>query len=159
MKNLLNKKIGLLFLLYLSQGLPFGFQVTALPVYLRSRNISLTIIGFASALALPWMLKALWAPLVDRFGIERIGRRKTWIIPLQLLLLGTVLFTATLSPGKNLAGILTAVFFMNLFAASQDIAVDGRAVDILRTNELGPGNAAQVCGYKTGMLISGGLLV
>ncbi len=156
---MLNKRIGLLFLLYLSQGLPFGFQITALPVYLRSQNTSLTLIGFSSALALPWMLKALWSPLVDRFSIRKIGRRKTWIIPLQILLLGTILFTATLSPEKNLTAILAAVFFMNLFAATQDIAVDGLAVDILGTNELGPGNAAQVCGYKTGMLISGGLLV
>jgi MFS family permease len=114
---MLNKRIGRLFLLYLSQGLPFGFQITALPVYLRSQNISLTLIGFSSALALPWMLKALWAPFVDRFSIRKIGRRKTWIIPLQILLLGTILFTATLSPGENPTAILAAVFFMNLIAA------------------------------------------
>ena len=54
---------------------------------------------------------------------------------------------------------MTAVFFMNLFAATQDIAVDGLAVDILGSKDLGPGNAAQVVGYKTGMLVSGGFLV
>ena len=147
-------KVALLFLLYFSQGLPFGFQVTALPVYLRVYGVSLTTIGFVGLLALPWGLKALWAPLVDRFG-----RRKSWIIPLQFFLSLTVLCASTLSPEDDLHLMLAAVFLMNLFAATQDIAVDGLAVDILGPQDLGPGNAAQVVGYKAGMLASGGLLV
>ncbi|HOG13146.1 MAG TPA: hypothetical protein PLR47_09110, partial [Smithellaceae bacterium] len=59
-------KTALLFMLYLSQGLPFGFQATALPALLRERGLSLAAIGFAGALAAPWLLKPLWAPLVDR---------------------------------------------------------------------------------------------
>jgi len=152
-------KIVILFLLYFSQGLPFGFQAFALPIYLRTENISLTAIGFASALAAPWIFKALWAPLVDRYGSSKIGRRKSWIIPTQVLLLLTVLFASTIEPGENLMMLLMSVFLMNLFAATQDIAVDGLAVDILEPEDLGPGNAAQVVGYKAGMLVSGGLLV
>lgn len=152
-------KIILLFSLYFSQGLPFGFQATALPVYLRTQNIPLTAIGFTGALALPWLLKLLWAPLIDRYGSYKLGRRKSWIIPLQLLQMITILLASMISPDAHLALLLCGIFFMNLFAATQDIAVDGLAVDILETKELGPANAAQVVGYKTGMLISGGLLV
>jgi len=152
-------KIFILFFLYLSQGLPFGFQATALPVYLRTQNVSLSHIGFATLLAAPWLFKALWAPLVDRFGSSKIGRRKSWIIPLQILLFISIIFASFCDPQKDLAVLLTAVFFMNLFAATQDIAVDGLAVDLLGPSELGLGNSAQVVGYKTGMLVSGGLLV
>lgn len=148
------KKTALLLALYFAQGLPFGFQAQALPVYLRAAGISLTAIGFASALSLPWMLKPLWAPFVDRWG-----RRKQWIVPMQLGLALTCAAAALVPPDRGLGVLLALVFLMNLFAATQDIAVDGLAVDLLRPEELGLGNAAQVVGYKIGMLTAGGLLV
>ncbi len=154
-----HRKIILLLLLYFSQGLPFGFQATALPVYLRSCGVSLTAIGLAGFAAAPWMLKALWAPLIDRYYIRRFGRRKSWIVPMQILLFLSILAASSISPEKNIMLLMTTVFFMNLFAATQDIAVDGLAVDILESGDLGPGNAAQVVGYKAGMIVSGGFLL
>ncbi len=152
-------KLLLLLALYFVQGLPFGFQASALPIYLRTHGVSLSAIGFAGALALPWLLKALWAPLVDRYNSERFGRRKSWILPMQFFLALTCGLAALLDPNTQLAPLLALVFCMNLFAATQDIAVDGLAVDLLSEDELGPGNAAQVVGYKLGMLTGGGLLV
>lgn len=105
------------------------------------------------------MLKALWAPLVDRYGSPSFGRRRSWIIPMQLLLSASMAAAALASPAEHLGLLLALVFAMNLFAATQDIAVDGLAVDLLGEAELGPGNAAQVVGYKLGMLSAGGLLV
>ncbi len=150
--------LSLLLFLYMSQGLPFGFQVTALPVYLRESGISLTIIGYSTSLALPWLLKALWAPLLDSFWSRRLGRRRTWIIPLQVLMIVSML-AAFYTSRLGLIPLLVNIFFMNLFAATQDISVDGLAVDILKEGDLGPGNTAQVAGYKLGMIISGGVLV
>ncbi|HZI16671.1 MAG TPA: MFS transporter [Myxococcus sp.] len=152
-------RLALLCVLYFVQGLPFGFQTTALPVYLRMQGVSLTAIGFASALWLPWGLKALWAPLVDRYGSARIGRRKSWILPMQAGLTATCAAAAFVSSAESLPLLLGLIFLMNVFAATQDIAVDGLAVDILRPDELGLGNAAQVVGYKLGQLTGGGLLV
>jgi MFS family permease len=153
------KKFGILVALYFVQGLPFGFQVTALPVYLRSQGVSVTAIGFLGVLSLPWLFKAFWAPLVDRFGSTRIGRRKSWILPLQFAQ-ALVCFAAAFVPiPGGLPWLLALVFGMNLLAATQDIAVDGWAVDTLREVELGLGNAVQVIGYKLGMLTGGGLLV
>ena len=77
-------KLGLLGSLYFSQGLPFGFFMQALPVLLRKQGFSLSQIGLSSLLAMPWALKFLWAPLVDRRSLARVGRRKSWIVPLQL---------------------------------------------------------------------------
>lgn len=154
-----SNKLAILIALYFVQGLPFGFQAVALPVYLRSRGVSVTAIGFLGALALPWLFKALWAPLVDGYGSERLGQRKSWILPLQLAQ-ALVCFGASFVPiPDGLALLLPLVFVMNLIAATQDIAVDGWAVDALRQSELGLGNAVQVIGYKLGMLTGGGLLV
>ena len=144
--------------LYFAQGLPFGFQAVALSVYLRSNGVSLTGVGFAGALALPWMLKALWAPFVDRYQGGRFGRRKPWIVTMQAGLALTCL-AASVVPASSLAILLALVFLMNLFAATQDIAVDGLAIDLLKQDELGLANAGQVVGYKVGMLTGGGLLV
>lgn len=156
---LLWRKLGVLWTLYFVQGLPFGFQATALPIYLRASGASLTAIGFASALALPWMLKVFWSPLVDRYGSDRIGRRRSWILPLQTLLGLSCFAAALVTSEENLPWLLLLVFLMNLFAATMDIAVDGLAVDLLELPELGQGNVAQVVGYKAGMLTGGGLLV
>lgn len=152
-------RLGLLTALYFVQGMPFGFQATALPVYLRSHGVSVTAIGFLGLLSLPWLLKVLWAPLVDRYGSRRIGRRKSWIVPLQAALALTATAASFVSIERDLTLLLALVFLFNLFAATQDIAVDGLAVDTLRPEELGLGNAAQVVGYKLGMLTGGGLLV
>lgn len=154
------RKLGLLSALYFVQGMPFGFQATALPAFLRVQGVSLKAIGgFLTALALPWVLKALWAPLVDRYGSTRIGRRKTWILPMQAGLAVTCAAAAFVPAKGALYVLLGLIFLMNLFAATQDIAVDGLAVDLLNRAELGWGNVAQVAGYKLGMLTGGGLLL
>jgi PAT family beta-lactamase induction signal transducer AmpG len=151
------RRTALLLSLYFVEGLPFGFQAKTLTALLRSQGVSLVGVGFAGALSLPWLLKALWAPLVDRYGSARFGRRRSWIVPLHALLALTSLAAAAVA--DQLQPLLACVFLLNLFAATQDIAVDGWAVELLGERELGPGNAAQVVGYKLGMLTSGGLLV
>ena len=152
-------RLGLLWTLYFVQGVPFGFQTTALLVYLRESGVSLTTIGLTSVLALPWMLKFLWAPLVDRFSSNRRGRRRSWILPLQIALALACAAGALADPASHLGALLVLVFVMNLCAATLDIAVDGLAVDLLSVEELGKGNIAQVVGFKVGMLTGGGLLV
>lgn len=153
------KNLALLALLYFAQGLPYGFQATALPVYLRGRGTSLAALGFVGVLSLPWLLKAIWAPWVDRFGSDRFGRRKSWIVPLQLGgVLCALAASAAAAQGRT-SPLLVCIGVMNLLAATQDIAVDGWAIELLRGRSLGPGNALQVVGYKAGMLTGGGLLV
>jgi MFS transporter, PAT family, beta-lactamase induction signal transducer AmpG len=149
-------KLSPLLALYFAQGLPFGFQATAFPLLLRERGVSLESIGLASLLSVPWLAKALWAPLVDRYGSTRFGRRKSWIVPMQAALCLCALLAAQTSEPTALAALL---LLMNLCAATQDIAVDGLAVSWLDPKQLGPANALQVVGYKLGMLTGGGLLV
>jgi RhtX/FptX family siderophore transporter len=151
------RRLGLLASLYLAQGLPFGFFVQALPVMLRKEGRSLGEIGLSSLLAVPWALKFLWAPAVDRFGSRAYGRRRSWIVPVQMLSVATVL---VLAATRNAGGVLLpAVLLLNLLAATQDIATDGLAVDTLRPAERGIGNGVQVAGYRVGMIIGGGILL
>jgi MFS transporter, PAT family, beta-lactamase induction signal transducer AmpG len=151
-------KLGLLSALYFVQGMPFGFQSTALPIYLIQQGVSVAAIGFLSVLWLPWLLKPLWAPAVERYGSERIGRRKSWILPLQAALGATCLAASFATTPEAIPMLLGLVFVMNLFAATQDIPVDGMAVELLKEGDLGWGNAVQVGAYKLGALTGGGVL-
>lgn len=155
------RRLVTLFLLYTVQGLPYGFLVSVLPLFLRESGWSRTFIGFSGLIGLPWFLKPLWAPLVDRFGSPTLGRRKSWILPCMGLLLASFLLLGTQAPaaGRSLLLLLLLVLAINLLTATQDIAVDGLAVDVLEPHERGPGNAAQVVGFKAGMLLTGGVLL
>jgi MFS family permease len=84
--------------LYFAQGLPFGFFTQALPVMMRKTGFSLGQIGLTSLLAMPWALKFLWAPAVDRYWSARLGRRRSWILPLQF---ATVEILAREMPGAR----------------------------------------------------------
>ncbi|WP_239469935.1 MFS transporter [Archangium violaceum] len=152
-------KLGLLTSLYLSQGLPFGFFTQALPVLLRKQGLSLPAIGLAHLLALPWALKFLWAPLMDRYGSERLGRRRGYILPLQFLSAVLLLVLALPEGTVSVRALLVAVLLVNLLAATQDVATDGLAVDLLEPRELGWGNGIQVAGYRVGMILGGGLML
>ncbi|MEO1086998.1 MAG: MFS transporter, partial [Acidobacteriota bacterium] len=155
----MSRKLLVLSVLYFVQGLPYGFQATAFPVYMRQEGVSLVGIGLASALSLPWLFKVIWGPWVDRFGSKRFGRRRSWIVPLQIALAVACAGAALVEPEGGLMTLLALVLMMNVFASTLDVAVDGLAVDVLEEHELGYGNIAQVVGYKVGMLTGGGLLV
>ena len=143
-------RFTLLGTLYFAQGLPFGFFVQALPVLLRAAGVSLSAIGFSGLLVLPWALKFLWAPVIDRRWWPRLGRRRSWILAMQLA--GTVVLAAiAVVPGADaLPALMTAMFVLNLIAATQDIATDGLAVELLPPGERGFANGLQVAGYRVG---------
>lgn len=144
----------LLVSLYFSQGLPFGFFTQALPVILRQREVDLAAIGLANLLALPWALKFLWAPAVDAVP----GPRRRVILPLQLAAAALMAALAGFSvlPVVVLVG---AVVLTNTLAATQDIATDGLAVELLPPGARGLGNSVQVAGYRLGMILGGGAML
>lgn len=148
------QKLGLLGALYLSQGLPYGFFTQALPALLRELGLSLPAIGLTSLLALPWALKFLWAPLVDRWG-----SRRRWILAMQAVAALLAVVISTIDPDRALPLILGCVLLTNLAAATQDIATDGLAVSMLSSSERGLGNGIQVAGYRLGMILGGGVLL
>jgi PAT family beta-lactamase induction signal transducer AmpG len=152
-------KLGLLGTLYFSQGLPFGFFTQGLPVLLRQRGYGLIEIGLSSLLALPWALKWLWAPLVDRWHWRGFGRRRSWIASLQLLTVLILVGLALIGEHAPMRLWMWAILLLNLLAATQDIATDGLAVELLTRGERGLANGVQVAGYRLGMVAGGGVLL
>ena len=147
-------KLGLLGSLYFAQGLPYGFIRQALPTLLRQQGVSLPAIGLSHLLILPWALKFLWAPFVDRHGT-----RKRWILPLQYSCVVVMLIIAALDPSRAMPFILGGFLVANFLTATQDIATDGLAVSTLTASERGWGNGLQVAAYRIGMVIGGGVLL
>ncbi|NJD26459.1 MAG: MFS transporter [Betaproteobacteria bacterium] len=150
--------------LYCAQGLPSGLFAHSLPVLLRQNGVDLAVIGMLKLLALPWMLKAIWAPWVDRIASARLGHHRGWILPLQATVILSVATLAASTPsalfGSQLMLLLGVILVINLAAATQDIATDGLTVRLLPERWRGLGNSLQVGGYKVGMIVSGsGLLL
>ncbi|XP_052411949.1 major facilitator superfamily domain-containing protein 3 [Carassius gibelio] len=152
---MMNDKLVFLGLLYFIQGIPYGLQSSLLPVYLRGAGHSLTRISFTKILYFPWVLKVLWAPLVDRTGTKRC-----WLVGTVAGLALTCLVSATISPNVQYMAVAGSLLAMNVLASVQDIAVDGAAVRLLKgQGELGLGNTVQVVGYKAGSVFAGGGLL
>jgi len=154
----------LLFSLYWAQGLPVGFMTHALPVILRTQGVSLAHIGGFGLLMLPWAIKVLWAPLVDKFGHTALGHYRSWILPTQLLTI-IVLIILSFLPIQSLnQPIYLLTFFlllllMNSVGATQDIATDGLAVRILKGDQQHLGNMFQVIGSRLGFIVGGGAIL
>jgi hypothetical protein len=102
-------KVALLSTLYASQGLPYGFFTQALPVLLREQKATLTAIGLTSLLAFPWAMKALWAPLIDRFPRVRGGRRRAAVLALQGSAIVSVLLLSLFDPERVLLVLIVGV--------------------------------------------------
>ena len=151
--KVLSTSLLILTFLYFIQGLPYGFQSRFMPIYLRTRGMSLTHVGFFKLLLAPWLCKALWAPLVDKYG-----NKQQWLIGSIMGLVLCCAVSSLISPDcfPLLCGV---ILLLNFCAATQDIAVDSLAVGMLNSDDLPLGNTAQVVGYKLGSIFGGGILV
>ncbi|MDX2193596.1 MAG: MFS transporter [Gemmatimonadales bacterium] len=137
-----------------ASGLPFGLVTETLPVLLRTRGASLAAVGDLSAAQLPWTLKFLWAPLVDR-----IGRRRAWIVGCLVGICLLLLPFRTLDPTAPGAGFWLALLALVALSATQDIAIDAYTVESTRREELGTANAVRIGTYRAAMFVGGGSLV
>ena len=149
--------------LYFAQALPVSMLGKALPALARDAGLPTQWIGFLALPAIPWALKFIWAPWVDRWGAGRPNHRKRWI-QACLVAVMVVLFVVSLFPRSWLLGsgfvlLLSLLFLLNLFSATQDIATDGLATRLLPPDLRGLGNSIQVNGYKIGMMVGSSALL
>jgi PAT family beta-lactamase induction signal transducer AmpG len=152
-----SRKILVLLLLGFSSGLPLALTGGTLQAWLTVKGVDLTTIGLFALVGQPYTYKFLWAPLMDRYTIPLLGRRRGWLVVTQLALLGTIAWMGTLSPQDSpwlLAALALAVAFLS---SSQDIVSDAYRTDVLGAEERGAGAAVSVFGYRIAMLVSGGL--
>ncbi|MFT7549308.1 MAG: PAT family beta-lactamase induction signal transducer AmpG [Candidatus Azotimanducaceae bacterium] len=142
---------------YIAQGLPIGLISVALPAWLAENNVdTLEIASFIAITGLPWGFKLLAGPIMDRFSFLAMGRRRPWVIGAQFGLLAAMLAMAFVpDPIMNLKWLIAAGFVVNTFAAMQDVAVDGMAIDTLPENERGRANSFMAFGQVAGYSLSG----
>jgi len=152
-----SRKIFLLLLLGFASGLPLALTAGTLQAWLAVEEIDLRTIGLFALVGQPYTYKFLWAPLMDRYRIPFLGRRRGWLALTQLVLLAAIAWMGTLTPQTSpwlLAGAALTVAFLS---ASQDIVFDAYRADVLEPDERGAGAAVSVLGYRIAMLASGGL--
>jgi PAT family beta-lactamase induction signal transducer AmpG len=152
-----SRKIFLLLLLGFSSGLPLALTGATLQAWLAVEGVDIMTIGWFALVGQPYVYKFLWAPLMDRYSLPFLGRRRGWLALTQLLLLVFIAWLGTLSPREApwlLALLAVAVAFLS---ASQDIVFDAFRTDSLGAEERGAGAAVSVLGYRIAMLVSGGL--
>lgn len=156
-----NRRVAVMVLLGISSGLPLSLTGSTLQAWMTVAGADLRTIGIFSLAGLPYTLKFLWSPFMDRyvppFSGKKFGRRRGWIIVTQILLLGIIGLMGTVSPKDAPFAMALLALSVAFFSASQDIVIDAYRTDVLRENERGAGSAVFVTGYRVGMLISGAL--
>lgn len=153
----------LLGVLYFAQGLPFGLLTKSLPAIVRDAGMPTAYIGLLALPAIPWALKFLWSPWVDRWGSGRANHRKRWIISAQVAAILLLVLIGLLPPAWLFVDgvwlLLASLFLLNLCFATHDIASDGLAVRLLPAPLRGLGNSLQAGGYKSGFILGGAAML
>lgn len=147
-------------LLSFSSGLPLGLVWIAIPDWLRSSGVDIRVIGLVTLAQAPWTFKFLWSPLMDRFVPPFLGRRRGWALLAQVGLLAATLSLAGVGHDPKTPWIIGALALAVAFAsATQDIAIDAYAVDVLRPEEQGVAVGARIAVYRAAMFVAGGLAI
>ena len=139
-----------------SCGLPLLLTISLLQAWMKEAGIDLTVIGLMALVGLPYTLKFLWAPLLDRFTLPFFGRRRGWLLIAQLSLTASIVALALTDPAANPAVVALAALAVTFFSASQDIVVDAYRREDLTDFELGLGSSLYINGYRVGMLLASG---
>jgi len=137
-------------------GLPLLLTITVLQAWMKEQGVDLTVIGMMALVGLPYTLKFLWAPFLDRFTLPFLGRRKGWLLIAQIALLLAIAGLGLTQPGKDPWMVAFVAFLVTFFSASQDIVVDAYRREDLADEELGLGSSLYINGYRVGMLLASG---
>ncbi|HEX8011945.1 MAG TPA: AmpG family muropeptide MFS transporter [Casimicrobiaceae bacterium] len=154
---LLNRRMLICVFTGFSSGLPLYLLLNLLPAWLRSEQVDLRSIGLFALIQLPFTWKFLWSPLVDRYALPLLGRRRGWMLATQLLLLFSIPLFGGLRPQLHLWTIAYLAAAVAFFAATQDIVLDAYRRELLPDPELGLGNAIFVQAYRISSLVPGAL--
>ena len=157
LKALLTRKMLICIFTGFTSGLPLYLLLNLLPAWLRSEGVNLKTIGFFALIQFPYTWKFLWSPLLDRYAIPWLGRRRGWTLLMQIGLLLCIGLLGRLSPGTTIVPVLWLAGLVALFSATQDIALDAYRRELLGESELGLGNAVHVNAYRIAGLVPGSL--
>jgi PAT family beta-lactamase induction signal transducer AmpG len=152
-----NSRIFAVLIMAVSSGLPLALTGSTLQAWFTKAGTNIVAIGALSLVGMPYAFKFLWAPFLDRFVPPFLGRRRGWLIIAQMMLCVWLIIFSFFSPDIKPTMMGLIALLIAFLSASQDIAYDAYRTDILLPEERGIGAAALGLGYRTGMILSGGL--
>ncbi|CAB1079769.1 AmpG permease [Olavius algarvensis Delta 1 endosymbiont] len=155
-KVLLSRRMLVAFVMGFSSGLPLLLTMSVLQAWMTDAGVDLTVIGLMALVGLPYTLKFLWAPFVDRFTLPFLGRRRGWLLIAQIALTASIAGLGQSDPVQNPWLLAFAAFLVTFFSASQDIVIDAYRREDLSDEELGLGSSLYINGYRVGMLLASG---
>jgi len=139
-----------------ASGLPLLLTGSVLQAWMTDKGVDLSTIGLFALVGLPYTLKFMWAPILDRYTLPFFGRRRGWLFSAQLCLILSLLFLSLQQPDISPFGVAIAALLVTFFSASQDIVIDAYRRETLADNEQGLGASFYVNGYRIGMLLASG---
>ena len=147
-------------LLQFPSGLPLGLVWLAVPTWLTEQGVDIKLVGLVTLAQAPWTFKVMWAPLMDRYVPPFWGRRRGWMAVTQIALLVFGLLLAGVGERPEAIWVVGAIgLAIALASASQDIAIDAYAVEVLHKEEQGAAAGARTAMYRAALLISGGAAI
>jgi PAT family beta-lactamase induction signal transducer AmpG len=152
-----SRKMAALLLLGFVSGLPLYLTSRTLQAWMKDVQIDLGVIGWFSLIGLPYTLKFLWSPLLDRIIPPVLGRRRGWLFLTQLGLMVAIAAMAIQQPAQALQLLAINALIIAILSATQDIAGDAYRTDVLEPDELGAGASTWVLSYRIALLVSGSL--
>lgn len=154
---LLNRRMLICVFTGFSSGLPLFILLNLLPAWLKTEGLSLAAIGAMTLVQMPYTWKFLWSPLLDRYALPLLGRRRGWMLATQIGLLVSVAAFGLLSPQADLGLVVLFSVAVAFLSATQDIVLDAYRRELLPEVELGLGNAVHVNAYRIAGLVPGSL--
>ena len=151
----LEKKIVTSMIMGFVSGLPLLLTITLLQAWLTDENVSKSTIGLFALIGLPYSLKFLWAPIFDRYILSSLGRRRGWLLMIQVFLIISIFALGQSNPEINLFNVAVLSLILTFFSASQDILIDAFRRESLAEKEQTIGASAYVLGYRIGALAAG----
>jgi len=155
-QSLLTGRMLLAFVMGFSGGLPLLLTGSLLQAWMVDVNVDLGTIGLFALVGLPYTLKFVWAPIMDRYSPALLGRRRGWLFIWQLCLTASIALLGFSNPSQMLLMTALAALLLSFFSASQDIVIDAYRRESLADDEQGAGASLYVGGYRTGMLLATG---
>ncbi|MEZ4528219.1 MAG: AmpG family muropeptide MFS transporter [Desulfobacterales bacterium] len=156
LKMIFSPRMLVAFLMGFSCGLPLLLTMTLLQAWMKEEGVDLTVIGIMSLVGLPYTVKFLWAPFLDRYTLPFLGRRRGWLLIAQTALMLSIAGLGLSNPKSDPWLVAFAAFLLTFFSASQDIVVDAFRREDLSDAELGLGSSLYINGYRLGMLLTSG---
>jgi PAT family beta-lactamase induction signal transducer AmpG len=155
-----SKRTAAVVLQSFASGLPLGLVWYSIPDWMRDIGVDIRVVGLITLAQAPWAFKVMWSPLMDRYVPRFWGRRRGWMAVTQLALFVLGLMLAGVGQMPDAIWVVGALAFaIALASASQDIAIDAYAVEVLRKDEQGAASGARTAAYRAAMLISGGAAI